>query len=135
MKDKRKTKEHLMKDLEELRQRVTELKKSEIRGKNSEKEQLHRGRLEGVLEMAGAVCHEMSQPMQIILGNSDLLLKHMSENNKLYDKINKIREGIDRMRAITSKIKSITKYETKDYIGDIKIIDIEKASDNGISFL
>jgi len=124
-----------MKDLEELRQRVTELKKSEIRGKNSEKEQLHRGRLEGVLEMAGAVCHEMSQPMQIILGNSDLLLKHMSENNKLYDKINKIREGIDRMRAITSKIKSITKYETKDYIGDIKIIDIEKASDNGISFL
>ena len=128
MKDKRKTKEQLIKDLEKLRQRVAELKKSEIGGKNSEKEQLRRRKLEGVLEMAGAVCHEMNQPMQIILGNSDLLLMHIPENNQLNDKIKKIREGIDRMRIITGKIKNITKYETKDYIGGIKIIDIEKAS-------
>ena len=128
MKDKRKTKEQLIKDLEKLRQRVDELKRSEIGGKNSEKEQLRRRKLEGVLEMAGAVCHEMNQPMQIILGNSDLLLMHTPENKQLYEKINKIREGIDRMRMITSKIKNITKYETKDYIGGIKIIDIEKAS-------
>ena len=128
MKDKRKTKEQLIKDLEKLRQRVDELKRSEIGGNNSEKEQLRRRKLEGVLEMAGAVCHEMNQPMQIILGNSDLLLMHIPENKQLYEKINKIREGIDRMRMITSKIKNITKYETKDYIGGIKIIDIEKAS-------
>lgn len=132
MKDKRKTKEQLIKDLEKLRQRVAELKKSEIGGKNSEKEQLRRRKLEGVLEMAGAVCHEMNQPMQIILGNSDLLLMHIPENKQLYDKINKIREGIDRMRIITSKIKNITKYETKDYVGGIKIIDIEKASNEVI---
>jgi len=128
MKDKRKTKEQLIKDLGKLRQRVDELKRSEIGGKNSEKEKLRRRKLEGVLEMAGAVCHEMNQPMQIILGNSDLLLMHTPENKQLYEKINKIREGIDRMRMITSKIKNITKYETKDYIGGIKIIDIEKAS-------
>ena len=128
MKDKRKTKEQLIKDLEKLRLQVDELKKSEFVGKNSEKEQLRRRKLEGVLEMAGAVCHEMNQPMQIIIGNSDLLLMHISENNQLYDKINKIREGIDRMRMITSKIKNITKYETKAYSGGIKIIDIEKAS-------
>ena len=128
MKDKRKTKEQLIKDLEKLRMQVDELKKSEFVGKNSEKEQLRRRKLEGVLEMAGAVCHEMNQPMQIIIGNSDLLLMHISENNQLCDKINKIREGIDRMRMITSKIKNITKYETKAYSGGIKIIDIEKAS-------
>jgi signal transduction histidine kinase len=128
MKDKHKTKEQLIKDLEKLRQRVDKLKKSETGGKNSGKKQLRRRKLEGVLEMAGAVCHEMNQPMQIILGNSDLLLMHMPENKQLYDKINKIRKGIDRMRKITSKIKNITKYETKDYIGGIKIIDIEKAS-------
>ena len=128
MKDKGKTKEQLIKDLEKLRQRVDKLKKSETGGKNSGKKQLRRRKLEGVLEMAGAVCHEMNQPMQIILGNSDLLLMHIPENNQLNDKIKKIREGIDRMRIITGKIKNITKYETKDYIGGIKIIDIEKAS-------
>jgi len=128
MKDKGKTKEQLIKDLEKLRQRVDKLKKSEIGGKSSGKKQLRRRKLEGVLEMAGAVCHEMNQPMQIILGNSDLLLMHIPENNQLNDKIKKIREGIDRMRIITGKIKNITKYETKDYIGGIKIIDIEKAS-------
>jgi len=132
MKDKRKTKEQLIKDLEKLRLRVDKLKKSEIGGKNSKKEQLRRRKLEGVLEMAGAVCHEMNQPMQIILGNSDLLLMHIPENNQLNDKINKIREGIDRMRIITRKIKNITKYETKNYIGGIKIIDIEKASNEVI---
>jgi signal transduction histidine kinase len=128
MKDKGKTKEQLIKDLEKLRQRVDKLKKSETGGKNSGKKQLRRRKLEGVLEMAGAVCHEMNQPMQIILGNSDLLLMHIPENNQLTDKIKKIRVGIDRMRIITGKIKNITKYETKDYIGGIKIIDIEKAS-------
>ena len=132
MKDKGKTKEQLIKDLEKLRQRVDKLKKSETGGKNSGKKQLRRRKLEGVLEMAGAVCHEMNQPMQIILGNSDLLLMHIPENKQLYDKINKIREGIDRMRIITSKIKNITKYETKDYVGGIKIIDIEKASNEVI---
>ena len=132
MKDKGKTKEQLIKDLEKLRQRVDKLNKSETGGKNSGKKQLRRRKLEGVLEMAGAVCHEMNQPMQIILGNSDLLLMHLPENNQLTDKIKKIRVGIDRMRIITGKIKNITKYETKDYIGGIKIIDIEKASNEVI---
>ena len=47
MKDKHKTKEQLIKDLEKLRQRVAKLKKPEIGGKNQEKEQLIRRKLEG----------------------------------------------------------------------------------------
>ncbi len=31
------------------------------------------GRMQGVLEMAGAVCHEMNQPLMAITGYSDLI--------------------------------------------------------------
>ena len=126
MGDNNKTKKQLIKDVDDLRQRVDELKKSETWGKGEG--QLHRKKLEGVLEMAGAVCHEMNQPMQVILGNSDLLLMHIPENDQISDKITKIRDEIERIRTITSKLMSITRYETKDYIGESKIIDIDKAS-------
>jgi signal transduction histidine kinase len=35
---------------------------------------MHREKLQAVLELAGAVCHELNQPIQAILGHSELLL-------------------------------------------------------------
>ena len=42
MEESHKTKKQLLKDLKELRQRLAELKKSEIGGNGAEEEQLHR---------------------------------------------------------------------------------------------
>ena len=30
--------------------------------------------MKGVVEMAGAVCHELNQPLQMILGNAEIML-------------------------------------------------------------
>ena len=96
--------------------------------KKAREEQLRCEKLQGVLEMAGAVCHELSQPMQNIVGYSQLLKMEVPDDSSLYDKISRIINQIDRMREITRKIMGVTKYETKDYSKNKKIIDIEKSS-------
>ncbi len=94
----------------------------------AEEERLERERLQVTLEMAGAVCHELNQPMQTISGYTETLLKDFSSINPAYDRIQRIMEEITRMGTITKKLMRITKYETKDYLHGIKIVDIDKAS-------
>jgi hypothetical protein len=43
--------------------------------------------------------------------------------------IEKLTTQIERMRDITDKLQGVTRYETKDYTGNTKIIDINKASE------
>ena len=84
-------------------------------------------KLQGVIEMAGAVYHELNQPMQVISGNSELLLMDISEGNPLYRNIKTIKRQVDRMEIITKKFMRITRYKNKDYLKN-KIIDIDEAS-------
>ncbi len=87
-----------------------------------------REKLKGVLEMAGAVCHELSQPAMIIAGYTELLLMNMTKDDLVYEKVNNIREQVDRIGVLTKKLMNITKYETREYSKGKKIVDIDKAS-------
>lgn len=93
-------------------------------------ELMQREKLSGVLEMAGATCHEFNQPMQVISGYCELLLKQVGEDSRLYDQICRIMEAVDSMIKVTRKLQSITRYETREYIKGSKIIDIDKASES-----
>ena len=95
--------------------------------KQAEAERLEREKLEGILELAGAVCHELNQPLQSISGYSELLLMDMDDSHPLYARIAKIKQQVNRMGEITSKLMGIATYETKDYLSG-KIIDIDKAA-------
>jgi len=95
--------------------------------KRMEEERLQHEKLQGVLEITGAVCHEMNQPFMAISGYSELLLMDMPDDNVFRDKVVRIKEQVDRMGKITQKLMNITKYETKEYLRG-KIIDIDKAA-------
>jgi len=95
--------------------------------KQTEEEIRKSERLTGVLEMAGTVCHELNQPLQAILGYSQLLMFDIDANDPLYDKAESIVEQVNRMKTINSKLMKVTEYETKYYLQE-KIIDIDKAS-------
>ena len=101
--------------------------KSVLLQKKLEKKLLEEEKLSGVLEMAGAVCHELNQPMQVVSGYSELLLMDMEKDNSAYPYIKMIKEQTDEMGSITRKLMRITKYETQDYIEGNRIIDIDKA--------
>lgn len=97
--------------------------------KQAEKDRLQKEKLQGVLEMAGAACHELNQPLQIMFGYNEFLIKNILDEHSLISTLNIIQEQIERMGAITKKIMKITKYETKPYAQGGIIIDIDKSSD------
>lgn len=99
------------------------LNQEELRRKLLEEE-----KLKGVLEMAGAVCHELNQPIQAVAGYSEVMMMNTKPDHPLFMHVARIKKQIDQMGKITKKLMRITKYETKDYILGKKIIDIDKAS-------
>jgi PAS domain S-box-containing protein len=88
---------------------------------------IQKEKLEGVLETAGAVCHEFNQPLQAISGYTELMAMKL-DGHDARPYIDKLTAQIERMRDITDKLQGVTRYETKDYAGNTKIIDINKAS-------
>jgi len=107
----------------ELRSRINVGRRMiELQARLIEKE-----KLQGIIEMAGAVCHELNQPLQVVLGISELLMMDIQKNNPLYKKMELLKEQTERMGEITLKLAKITSYETKDYL-EGKIVDIDKSS-------
>jgi len=88
---------------------------------------LEKEKLIVIFEMTGAICHELTQPMQAISGNSELMLMSIQKDNPLYRNVKAIKDQIDRMGDITRKLKRVTRYKTKDYINS-KIIDLDSAA-------
>ena len=82
-------------------------------------------RLQGIVELSGAVCHEMNQPLMSIQGYFDLMLMDIPETCANVERINKIRIQLERMSGITKKLMEISRYETKNYL-DGKILDLNR---------
>jgi len=93
-----------------------------------EEERLQRGRLEGVIEMAGAACHEFGQPLQTLIACSHLLSKHLPQDSPLFQEVKEMKTSVAELGTVVGKITRITRYETKEYVEGSKIIDIDKAS-------
>jgi len=110
-------------DIDELRARIDVGRRVvELQAALLEKE-----KLQVIFEMTGAICHELSQPMQAISGNSELILMDIQKDDPFYRNVKTIKDQVDRMGNITRKLKQMTRYKTKDYIKG-KIIDIDRAS-------
>jgi PAS domain S-box-containing protein len=97
--------------------------------KRAEAERVAREKLVGVLEMAGATSHNMNQPLQSLLWHVQMLLEEVPEDSPLQEHLGVIKAQVDKMRGISKKIMDITRYETVDYYKEIKIIDIDRASE------
>jgi signal transduction histidine kinase len=83
--------------------------------------------MDGVLQTAGAACHEINQPLQEIIGLIDIIqLQH--EDNEIAGKLTPIKRAVERLAGIVRKLNSITRYETKQYSGGATIIDLDRAS-------
>jgi PAS domain S-box-containing protein len=96
--------------------------------KRIEQERAQRERLQGALEMAGAVCHEINQPLMALQGFMELLASKIELSDKASHSLHRMENQIERIKKLTHKLMHITKYETKDYAGGDKIIDIHQAA-------
>lgn len=78
--------------------------------------------------LAGAMAHELNQPLMSILGYAELLQKPHLPPEKLERGIRTIAREAERMSEIVKKIGNITHFETRNYVGNATIFDIEKGS-------
>jgi len=97
--------------------------------KQAEAELLQKEKLQAVVETAGAVCHEMNQPMQVALVLlAECMMMDEFENEAVKQKVDNIRQQLNALREMSRKLMHITRYETRDYVKGEKIIDIDKSS-------
>jgi nitrogen fixation/metabolism regulation signal transduction histidine kinase len=80
-------------------------------------------RLEAATETIGAICHEMNQPLQAIMGNVELLTQFQLEDGAI-SKIENILSGMERIKNINIKLMNLSHYQTKPYTST-KILDVE----------
>ncbi len=100
----------------------------ETERRRMEAERTRREKLQAVLEMAGAVCHELNQPMTAIAGYGEITLMKTPPDDPNYEKVAKIVEQIRRMGEITKKLMKVTRYRTRHYVDGTRIIDIDEAA-------
>jgi PAS domain-containing protein len=83
-------------------------------------------RLVGVLEMAGAAAHNLSQPLQALMFDLDDLNKKVPQ--RWSDKLKTMQESAEEMRDVIRNIQAITRYQTREYVHGARIVDIDSAS-------
>lgn len=112
-----------------LQSLVSDLEESNKKLNKAQDELLEKEKMAAILELAGAAAHEMNQPLTIIIGNIDLLLSYEGiEDEKVKTALATINKSAREMAAIVKKMSKIKRYETGDYIGKIKILDLDKSS-------
>ena len=96
---------------------ITERERIEGMKRDSEK-------LSAALEMAGTICHEFNQPLQVINGRIELLsMKY--EDGPIQETVRSIKDQIRRMGTITKKLMGLKQYSNRHYVGGIRITDID----------
>jgi signal transduction histidine kinase len=88
-----------------------------------------------VAELAGAAAHELNQPLTSIIGYTQLIQRQSPQDAPHLRAAGIILSEAERMAGIVKKIGRITKYETTDYVGTARMLDLDRAaaeSDSGI---
>ncbi len=88
-----------------------------------EEEQLERVKLQGVVELAGTVAHEINSPLFAALGTAQLLEDDI-ENQELRADVQTIVRNLKKIGLLTKKMTSMTGFESREYVGDTKIVEM-----------
>jgi PAS domain S-box-containing protein len=90
--------------------------------KKAEEEKAHLLKLRDFLETTRSICHELSQPITVILGYSEMVLSNKAKDDPQYKKLLEIQKQAGKVEEITRKLRYMAKYIMKDDISGIEII-------------
>jgi len=88
-----------------------------------EQEHLERVKLQGVVELAGAVAHEINSPLFAALGTAQLLEEEL-ESGELAKDVQTIIRNLKNIGELTKKMTAMTGFESRDYVGKTKIVEL-----------
>ena len=85
-------------------------------------------KLNAVMSLAGAAAHEMNQPLTVISGITELLLMDADPDDPSYADYEALQRATQRLCDIVGKLGAVTAYRTKPYVGDTRILDLERSA-------
>ncbi len=81
-----------------------------------------------LVELAGTAAHELNQPLTSVMGYAQLLQRQLPmEYSDIHEYATVLVREAERIAEIVRKIGHITRYETKSYVGEARILDLDKA--------
>ena len=89
-----------------------------------EKEQMERVELQGVVELAGTVAHEINTPLFAALGTAQILEEDI-EKQELVADVQTIIRNLKNISELTGKMTDMTGFERKDYVGEANIVEFK----------
>ncbi|MBI5179104.1 MAG: response regulator [Nitrospinae bacterium] len=111
-------------DPDELLSRV----KARLRIQQLERELLDKNQLQTVLSMSVTLQHEINNPLAGIMGNSELLKDWKGlPPTEVDESIAAITQQAKRIRDIVQKLSSVTKVVDTTYVGNTRMIDVERS--------
>ncbi|MGB5158692.1 PAS domain S-box protein [Desulfobacterium sp. N47] len=82
--------------------------------KKTAKDQAYRYMFQNLIDLTRSSCHELSQPITILMGYSEMMLSNMETNNPLYNKLLEINKQADKTDEIIRRMHKKIKYITED---------------------
>ncbi len=110
-------------DLRERLQTEERLAQTQQKLEVSEKQAL-------LAELAGTAAHELNQPLTSVMGYGELLIRRLAAGTPERNAAQVIMQEAERMANLVRKIGRITRYETKSYVGDQRILDLDRSTDD-----
>ncbi len=82
-----------------------------------------------LVELAGTTAHELNQPLTSVMGYAGLLKQKLpTEYVELHRFADVLLKESERMADIVRKIGRITLYETQSYVGETRILDLNRSA-------
>ncbi len=82
-------------------------------------------------ELRGMAAHELNQPLTSILAYATLLARRVGGGAAERQAVERIRREAERMADIVRKIGEMSRYQTKDYVGSQRILDLDRGAERG----
>lgn len=88
-----------------------------------ETEQAERNKLAGVIEMAGAVAHEINSPLFAALGTAQMMESDLA-GSEMEEDIRTVVRNLKTISELTAKMAVMTGYSSRDYVGETRIVKL-----------
>ncbi|PIE69726.1 MAG: PAS sensor protein [Deltaproteobacteria bacterium] len=91
--------------------------------RNLADEQARRSKLEGVVELAGTVAHELNSPLFAALGTAQLMEMDLEEDSEMAEELQTVIRNLKTMQELTRRMTTMTGFTPREYVGETKIIE------------
>jgi PAS domain S-box-containing protein len=90
-----------------------------------EAEKMHNSRLQGIVELAGTVAHEINSPLFAALGTAQLLAED-HDQTEVGEELAVIIRNLKQIGELTEKMTSMTGFSSREYVGARNILSLKQ---------